>query len=61
MALNSAVFSLGSAFGAMTGGGLLAVGGYGLLGSGLTAFGIASALVVWQPGRVARLAPVDAD
>jgi MFS transporter, DHA1 family, inner membrane transport protein len=59
MALNSAVFSLGSAFGAMAGGGLLAVGGYSMLGSGLTAFGIASALVVWQPGRAARLALVD--
>ncbi len=53
MALNSAVFSLGSAFGAMVGGGLLAIGGYGALGSGLTAFGIASALVIWQPWHVA--------
>ena len=61
MALNSAVFSLGSAFGAMAGGGLLAVGGYGMLGSGLAAFGVASALVVWQPGRVARLTPLDVD
>jgi predicted MFS family arabinose efflux permease len=61
MALNSSAVSLGSAFGAMAGGGLLAIGGYGVLGSGLTAFGIASALAVWRPGRVARLAVVEVD
>jgi predicted MFS family arabinose efflux permease len=61
MALNNAVFNLGGAFGAMAGGGLLAIGGYDLLGSGLTSFGIAAALVVWQPWRVARSVLVDTD
>lgn len=61
MALNGAVFNLGSAVGAMVGGGLLAVGGYGALGSGLAAFGIAAAIVVWQPWRDVRPVLAEAD
>ena len=49
------------AFGAMSGGGLLAIGGYSLLGSGLATFGIASALVVWQPWHNVRPVPGDVE
>lgn len=49
MSLNGALFTLGSAFGGALGGGLLAAGGCGALGSGLMGFMILSAVMVWHP------------
>ncbi len=49
MGLNGAIFSLGAAAGAATGGLLLAAGGYDALGLGLPLFALAAALLVWQP------------
>lgn len=49
MVFNGAVMNTGSALGALTGGLLLAFGGYGAIGIGLLAFGVVSAMFVWQP------------
>jgi predicted MFS family arabinose efflux permease len=49
MALNSAVFSLGTAGGAAVGGALIAVSGYSALAIGLAGSAIVSALLVWNP------------
>jgi predicted MFS family arabinose efflux permease len=49
MSLNAAMFTSGSALGGALGGVLLAVGGYGLLGTGLMGFMLLSAILVWHP------------
>ncbi|MFW6074794.1 MAG: MFS transporter [Chloroflexota bacterium] len=56
MSLNSAMFMLGSSFGGLLGGLLIAVGGYGALGVGLLGFSIVSTSLVWQPWLALRRA-----
>ena len=53
MVLNGSVFNLGSAVGAASGGGLLAVGGYEAAGIGLASFAVLAALLVLATGRSA--------
>jgi predicted MFS family arabinose efflux permease len=49
MALNAAVFSLGSALGGAAGGGLLALGGFPAVAVGLAGFAFTAAALVWLP------------
>ena len=49
MSLNAAMFQVGSAFGGLCGGVLLAVGGYATLGLGLMGFAFLAASLVWRP------------
>jgi MFS transporter, DHA1 family, inner membrane transport protein len=50
MVLNGSVLNLGTAGGAVLGGGLIAFGGYPALGIGLPLFALAAALLAWWPG-----------
>ena len=50
MGLNTTVLGLGNALGTAIAGGLLAFGGYTLLGLALPVFSTASALAIWRPG-----------
>ena len=52
MSLNSSMFTLGSALGGFFGGILLAVGGFELMGIGLTAFMILAGTCVWHPATL---------
>ena len=56
MSLHSSVLRFGTASGALVGGGLLALGGYALVGAGLPIIATLGALVGWLSGR-ARLSP----
>jgi DHA1 family inner membrane transport protein len=49
MALNSGVFSLGSALGGAAGGGLLALGAYPVMALGLAGFAVVATALVWLP------------
>jgi predicted MFS family arabinose efflux permease len=51
MSLHSSVLRYGTATGALVGGGLLALGGYTLVGAGLPVIAAAGALVGWLSGR----------
>lgn len=51
MSLHSSVLRFGTATGAMVGGGLLAIGGFGLLGLGLPIVGAIGGTVGWLSGR----------
>jgi predicted MFS family arabinose efflux permease len=50
MVLNGSVLNLGTAGGAVLGGGLIAFGGYAALGIGLPLFALAAAFLAWWPG-----------
>lgn len=52
MSLNAVFFAVGAALGSFAGGGLLAVGGYEALGTGLFVFSAASSLLLWRPVRM---------
>lgn len=51
MTLNSSLFNLGAACGGAIGGVLLALAGYEALAAGVPLFGLASAVLAWQPAR----------
>lgn len=51
MVLNGSMMNLGSAGGALLGGVLISLGGYGALGIGLPLFSVAAALLAWWPAR----------
>ncbi len=55
MSLNAAMFQIGSAFGGLCGGLLLAIGGYATLGLGLMGFAFLAASLVWRPAPVELL------
>ena len=50
MVLNGSVLNLGTAGGAILGGGLIAFGGYTALGIGLPLFALVAAFLAWWPG-----------
>jgi predicted MFS family arabinose efflux permease len=52
MVLNGSIFNLGTAVGAALGGLLLAYGGFGALGVGLSAFAVAAGLLALVPVRM---------
>ncbi len=58
MSLNAASFQLGSAFGGLFGGVLLATGGYPTLGIGLMGFAFLATSLVWRPAPLAALSRV---
>jgi predicted MFS family arabinose efflux permease len=51
MVLNGSVLNLGTAGGAVLGGFLLGLGGYGMLGAGLPIFALIAAVIAWWPAR----------
>jgi predicted MFS family arabinose efflux permease len=57
MLLNSSVINFGTAIGAALGGGLIALGGYGALGLGLSIFAVIGAVLVLWPQQVAVKVP----
>lgn len=55
MSLNAAMFQVGSALGGLSGGLLLAFGGYATLGLGLMGFAFLAVSLVWRPSPQALL------
>jgi len=57
MSLHSSTLRFGTASGAMVGGALLAIGGYGLLGIGLALVGCGAIACAWRSGQYRAAAP----
>ncbi len=51
MVLNGSVLNLGTAAGAVIGGALIAIGGFGAIGIGLPIFALLTAALAWWPGQ----------
>lgn len=60
MVLNGSLFSLGATGGAITGGLLIARGGYDALAYGLPLFSLLAAALVWRPARHLTASDIDA-
>lgn len=56
MSLHSSILRFGTATGALIGGGLIALGGFGLLGAGLPIVATIGAIVGWLSGRPSSVA-----